>query len=58
VIRAYDDAGNVIETHERRGRVQRAMIEFLSRCAAASIVLDEMLESNDCAGLNGTDRPV
>jgi hypothetical protein len=25
VIRVYDDAGNVIETHEASGRVQRAM---------------------------------
>jgi hypothetical protein len=28
VIRVYDDAGNVIETHERRGPVQKAMIQF------------------------------
>jgi hypothetical protein len=26
VIRVYDDVGNVIETHEHKGRVQRVVI--------------------------------
>jgi hypothetical protein len=29
VIRVYDDAGNVIETHEAQGRVQRAVTVLL-----------------------------
>jgi hypothetical protein len=29
VIRVYDDAGNVIETHERGGRVQRGAADSL-----------------------------
>jgi hypothetical protein len=29
VIRVYDDAGNVIETHEHKGEFQRA-VEFLT----------------------------
>ena len=30
VIRVYDAAGNVIETHERPGRFQRAVSRFVS----------------------------
>ena len=37
VIRVYDDAGNVIETHEHR-RVQRMVSRFVGRGAALGIV--------------------
>jgi hypothetical protein len=43
VIRVYDDAGNVIETHEQEGEFKSTMINFLSRGAAASFVLNKNL---------------
>ena len=35
VIRVYDNAGNVIETHEAQGRVQRTVSRFVFRLAPA-----------------------
>jgi hypothetical protein len=37
VIRAYDEAGNVIETHEHKGRFQRVLIAIYVRRSASDI---------------------
>jgi len=36
VIRLYDEAGNLRETHEHHGRVQRAVNAFLRTCPRAA----------------------
>ena len=37
VIRVYDDAGNVIETHEYTGRFQRIVTPFFPACIRYTI---------------------
>src|SRR5215831_1988523 len=40
VIRVYNDAGNVIETHEHAGRFQRALSE---RCGQSLLIVQNRL---------------
>ena len=44
VIRVYDDAGNVIETHEHAGDVKRAVARLANLMAAATMAHAEALE--------------
>jgi hypothetical protein len=37
-VRIYDEAGNLIETHEHNGDFKEPWFNFLSRRAAASVV--------------------